>query len=257
MCTVSIISTQADRLDRAIRLVCNRDEVRARPEALPPRVQRFGDYLTVMPIDPQGGGTWIAASDAGLAMVLLNQTPGDAARRPAPSSKLSRGLIIPSLLDSSGIEEAAARAATIEPSYFRPFRLLILDARSLVELSSDGREIQPRRFELGEEPLMFTSSGLGDHLVQQPRRELFERIFGRSRGTLARQDAFHAHQWPQQRHVSVNMSRADARTVSRTTIELSRDHARMAHVPLAPERSALTFRLDLELRESCFSRSPC
>jgi hypothetical protein len=47
--------------------------------------------------------------------------------------------------------------------------------------------------------------------------------------TPAAQDAFHRHSWEGREHVSVQMSRAEARTVSRTTVELSRRGARMTY----------------------------
>ena len=52
------------RLERAVRVVCNRDELRSRAAALPPRVCTFGERRAVMPIDLVSGGTWIAANRA-------------------------------------------------------------------------------------------------------------------------------------------------------------------------------------------------
>ena len=250
MCTVSIIST-ASRVgsNRAVRLVCNRDELRARAEALPPRVRAFGGRLAVMPIDPQGGGTWIAVSDAGIAMVLLNQTTS-AHLTSDSASMQSRGQIIPSLLDRDSFDEALERAGTIDPRRFQPFLLVILGTRCCAEFVSHGRSLRTRRYEIGDVPLMFTSSGLGDHLVQQPRRELFEQLFGRTRGTPARQDAFHAHRWPQCPHLSIDMSRHDARTVSRTTIEFSTAHARVTYAPLEPGVSRAVSRLELDTHQA-------
>ena len=69
---------------------------------------------------------------------------------------------------------------------------------------------------VGRTPLLFTSSGLGDHLVEGVRRELFEGFFaGPAEGWRAAQDGFHRHRWEEGRgHLSVNMARPDARTVS-------------------------------------------
>lgn len=244
MCTVSVISTGA--IDRAVRIVCNRDELRTRPVALPPIERQFGQCRTIMPIDPVSGGTWIAVSDAGLMMALLNQTLTSGVPRSAAAP--SRGLIIPSLAGAGDFDDALAMAGQIDPNRFQPFRLLLFSAVEYSEVSSDGRRISARRSRLTGDPLMFTSSGLGDALVQQPRQELFEQIFGRTRGTPARQDAFHSHRWPQRGHLSVNMSRADARTVSRTVVELNRDRARLVYVPLEADAAAPPVAIDLSLR---------
>jgi hypothetical protein len=84
-----------------MRMVCNRDESRSRPAALPPQVREFGKQRAILPIDPVSGGTWIAASSAGLAMTLLNSYPAPAGPlAPGATEELleSRGTIIPYLL---------------------------------------------------------------------------------------------------------------------------------------------------------------
>src|SRR5262249_12632394 len=70
------------------------------------------------------------------------------------------------------------------------------------------------------EPFLFTSSGLGDHLVEEPRRQLFAEAMGHSANPDA-QDLFHRHEWPDRSHLSVCMRRSDARTVSHTLVVLT------------------------------------
>ena len=53
----------------------------------------------VWPEDPLSGGTWIGATDAGLALALLNV---DAQRR--TDDRLSRGLVIPALADARSLD---------------------------------------------------------------------------------------------------------------------------------------------------------
>ncbi|MEL7087152.1 MAG: hypothetical protein AAGL98_01720, partial [Planctomycetota bacterium] len=78
-------------------------------------------------------------------------------------------------------------------------------------------------------PAMLTSSGLGDHLVETPRRELFHA--GPFR-TPADQDAFHGHRGADRPELSVFMHRDDARTVSRTAVEVAADAVVMAYTPI-------------------------
>jgi hypothetical protein len=52
------------------------------------------------------------------------------------------------------------------------------------------------------------------------------------------QDAFHRHRWPDQAHLSVCMSRSDARTVSYTTVEITSGHIAMRYHADAPDQPA-------------------
>ena len=71
------------------------------------------------------------------------------------------------------------------------------------------------------EPLMFTSSSLGDDLVTRPRRELFDRLVRFSASPRSGQSLFHRHAWRARPEISVRMRRADASTVSRTAVTIS------------------------------------
>jgi hypothetical protein len=104
----------------------------------------------------------------------------------------------------------------------------------LAEIVWTGQRVRHRLARLSG-PLLRTSSGLGDALVAEPRRRLFVRMLRAAEGRpCAAQDAFHRRQWPGREGVSVLMSRADARTVSITTLEVGEDSVRMAYLPLCP-----------------------
>jgi hypothetical protein len=232
MCTVSVIH-RGDRIAHALRVVCNRDELRTRAEALPPRVCLLGARRAVMPIDPVSGGTWIAGSDAGFVMTLLNHNPGGARTVPVNDGvPRSRGTIIPRLVRASSFDEAVEHALHLRAREFQPFRLVILDMQSMCEIVSDGTTLRAFRTATEGRPLLFTSSGLGDELVDRSRRGLFEQLVPQYFATPAAQDVFHRHTWEGREHLSAQMSRPDARTVSRTTVELSRGGARMTYEPI-------------------------
>jgi hypothetical protein len=213
-------------------MACNRDESPLRPAALPPRIETFGRHRAILPIDPQAGGTWIAANDAGLILTLLNYyaAPHD---RNAPKAARSRGTIIPSLLDADTLAEAFARTTMLDPAQFADFRLVLANRTSVAEVLRDGLNFvrtPPRKI---ERPLFFTSSGLGDAIVGPPRRALFEEMFVGD--LVAQQDAYHRHSWPDRRQLSVCMRRADARTVSFTVAEHTDDGVRMMYHADAPD----------------------
>ncbi len=237
MCTLSIIPIQVGS-DIGIRLVFNRDERRARPAAAPPQQRRFGERAALLPIDAVSGGTWIAVNDAGLAMMLLNVNPPAAALHASPSLSLptsprkSRGHIIPALLHQSTVDAAVQQALSLRAADYPAFRLIIASTCGSIELASDGSVIRCGAAVLPGRLGMFTSSGLGDHRVDPPRRKLFEQMLGDGRHCPRTQDAFHQHQWPDRAHLSVNMIRPDARTVSRAIVELTGDRASMTYASL-------------------------
>ena len=213
MCTVSVIT-----LPGFLRLVSNRDERRTRPDAFPPTLTHTGDLRVPAPTNPSSQGTWIACSEIGLAIALLNVNPPDGDARVPPRS---RGGIVPRLMRSRSLDEVAARAAAIDLEEYSPFRLVAVHAGEEEVLEVAPALGMVRRLSL-DTPRMFTSSGLGDHQVEGPRRQLFERtvVRGGDRNLRNRQDRFHAHRWRDRLAVSVHMSRDDAWTVSRTTIEI-------------------------------------
>jgi hypothetical protein len=239
MCTVTIVPA-----GEAVRLACNRDEQRSRPAALPPRVRRFGRRRAVLPVDPVSGGTWVAVSDAGLAAALLNVNAerGGAARG---SPTRSRGSVIPSLLGCDTLTQAVSRATSLDAAAYAPFRLVLADREGWAELRSDGDEVRLLRRRPAAGPALFTSSGLGDRLVEGPRQALFAELFDRPGDPVARQDRFHRHRWHGLPHLSVCMSRADARTVSHTVVTMGWDAVTLTYHPDAPDRPAAPALLSL------------
>ncbi len=229
MCTVTVLPRTllaSDAADDALllRVVCNRDELLTRAPALPPTLWAAGPRRALMPIDPDSGGTWIAANDAGLVFVLLNAS-GEARAR---AGVVSRGTIIPTLIGCDTVSRALAQAHLIPADRFAPFRLLIIDRHEVADCRPDGDCIRHRRSDL-RRAMLRTSSGLGDALVTGPRRALFQRTVTAARDARAAQDRYHVHQWPGREAISVNMRRPDAATVSRTVVEVRDGSVRMSY----------------------------
>jgi hypothetical protein len=233
MCTVTIVPLD----DNGFRLVCNRDERRTRAEAWPPAQRPFGGVTAAFPIDPVGGGTWIGANDAGIAMAILNRTPtveGSHLRAPASPS---RGLIIPGLLRQRNLDTAIKAAqVAIGRSHFAGFSLVIADAHRVGVLTIAGNGFSLEVLPVSH-PVLFTSSSLGDEVVEAPRRQLFEAlVLGAPASWLTGQWRFHRTQWTRRPEISVLMERPDARTVSRTVIDVNSRETRLHYEPLvAPD----------------------
>lgn len=151
MCTLSFAPNR-----NGLLLAMNRDEALTRPQALLPQVVIAGDVRAVYPSE-SSGGTWLAASDRGLILALLNRN--GAANHP----KLrSRGILIPSLIAAQSLEEVEGRLFLSGAAGMLPFSLLGFDSRrrSILEAIWDGE-----RFTTGRHPwspLHWFSSSLSD-----------------------------------------------------------------------------------------------
>ena len=212
MCTVSVIPLPGG----GCRLVSSRDEERSRAHALPPR-RPAQHPAAVWPVDPVGGGTWIAAADYGLALTLLNGNPTPPFDR-SGLELTSRGVLIPELIDRRSAAEAVAALGDRDLSPFAPFRLVAVDASgAVIDARWDRRELLATVHD--RQLACFASSGLGDRLVAC-RVPLFDELVV-PHPTPAAQDLFHAHRWPDRPELSVLMSRPAARTVSVTAVELT------------------------------------
>ena len=195
-------------------------------------LERAARNDAIYPRDPLGRGTWVGVNTAGIAVALLNRYDED---RPGCRNRLtSRGRIAADALECSGLDEVARFSQQLDAVQFAPFRLVAASPRHLVVISSDGATVDITRRQLVA-PIMFTSSSLGDRRVGPFRRALFEQLIGeRPELWLAHQSRFHRHQWTERPEISVLMARADAATVSRSTIDVSARTVHFRYEPLGP-----------------------
>lgn len=244
MCTVTVVpgggrDRDAPRggPDLVLRLVCNRDEQRMRAPALPPVRRMVGGRAAIMPVDPVSDGTWIGANDAGFLICLLNAgSPGAAGQaqgRPESGPRRSRGEIVPMLLGCQSVREALDLGVSVDPSLYPPFSLVMVEEGRIAVLGSDGKNLGVAQHGRPDRPVMFTSSSLGEQVAEPVRRALFSEMMDAADDWLEVQQRFQSHTWPDRTHVSVLMSRPDARTVSQTTVELRRQSVWMAYSVVA------------------------
>jgi len=237
MCTLTIISTgEAD--SRRVRIECNRDESRLRPGAKPSEQRTCGERQVLMPIDPISNGTWIGVSDAGVAAVLMNvyiaQVEKEIEILPRTRPLVSRGTIIPHVLAAKDLAEAIERFRLLNPRDFEPFRLILVDRAHWLEIVWAAEQLSIDPVTPLDQPLFFTSSGLGDDIVATPRRQLFDEMLTAdadhpASDLVAAQDAFHRHVWPGREFASVWMTRPEARTQSITWCELNASDVTMRY----------------------------
>lgn len=230
MCTLTIIPWKT-----GFRLVTNRDESRRRAPARLPREVSVGGVGAVWPTDPLGGGTWVAVSERGLALSVLNLNPRPARELERRPDDESRGLLIPSLIASESAERAMEELGTLNLARYMPFTLVAADGERLLSARWDREELRVSSRSLG--PACFVSSGLGDEVVAA-RLPLFTEMVAARGWAADAQDAFHAHAWADGLERSVLMSREDARTVSRTVVEVDARCASMRYEDLVSDESA-------------------
>jgi hypothetical protein len=230
MCTLSVIRGPfvegAGIEDLRWRMVFNRDERRARAEALPPRRHRHGDVRAIYPVDPEGRGTWIAATSAGLVFALLNETEAPAPPW-SPDGLISRGQVIPWLVGAASVDAVEERLRGLPLARHRPFRLIVASETGILEVVEN--EVRRTTRHPAAARFMRTSSSVRPAAARLLRAELFGRLVP-SASPLA-QDRFHAHSWPGAPGASVLMNRVNAATVSITTIEAFARGFRLTYRP--------------------------
>jgi len=220
MCTVTLIPLTEGEADAGYRLVTSRDESVRRPVAAPPTMRDLRGRAVCWPVDPPSQGSWVGAGEHGLTLAILNLNLVTPPALPDPAALTSRGTIIPGVLDRPDPASVIDALPELDLTRFAPFRLLAVGPGEMRIASWDRDTLASRRLPVA--PACFVSSGLGDHLVE-PRLALFAQWRSDAPLTPARQDAFHAHQWPLRPDISVRMRRDGARTRSVTTIEARPD----------------------------------
>jgi|ETNmetMinimDraft_22_1059887.scaffolds.fasta_scaffold00021_19 hypothetical protein len=217
MCTVSW-----SLREQGHRLYFNRDESRSRPRASAPRMLEWNGVDIVAPIDPQGGGSWIALNGKGEVAFLLNNY---AAMKDSEGSRdyCSRGEI-PLKLAACGDERERLDAIRESGSdRYRPFHIgVLIPGEKAVLYSWDGFRLEQRTPDL---PFLSTSSYRSEE-VQFYRRTRFQEFFpdGNTSRLWEKGLKYHCDRIHEDPAFNPAMSREDAEThcLSRVTVTSER-----------------------------------
>lgn len=123
MCTVILLRRPGHAWP--LLLAANRDEMGDRPWRPPAR--HWPDRPAIIAgMDVLGGGAWLGVNDAGVTAAVLNRinTLG-----PAPGRR-SRGELPLAALEHPTAEGAAQSMTRIDPCAYRPFNMVIADAKA-------------------------------------------------------------------------------------------------------------------------------
>ena len=221
MCTLTLVPTaRANGIN--LRIAFNRDEKRIRPKALPPVLTATPHTMACYPLDFPGGGTWMAATSAGMVFALLNVNSASA-RPEFFLQKKSRGEIILKFFGAQSQAAVLAIMQSLSVHDFSPFRVLASDLEQWQEWIFNGAEVTFERgtHAVGKTVIRTSSSyAQGDDYVQKPRMELWNELFQNNEISLQNQEHFHRFQWGHDKISSIFMERPDARTVSHTVVDL-------------------------------------
>jgi hypothetical protein len=212
-----------------IGIVFNRDESVLRTPALPPQRFAKGGVEFVMPIDPDGGGSWITMNSAGLVLFILNDYQG--VMKPPSSDLVSRGLLLKSLASCSDLAEVEGVLQQWPLSRSQPFYLGCISNEQQLMWHFDGK---PNNFSKVARllPNQWYSSGHPEAAEIYAARQAYVDEQEATLRTLDELITLHQSHYPHvhnDRAYSLCMHRPEARSQSLTSISLGHSEVEMTH----------------------------
>jgi hypothetical protein len=209
--------------DQRMHIIFNRDEQKSRARAqLPARISQQG-LDAIMPIDPAGGGSWVAANNHRQVFCLLNDYA--AAYLPNAAIRRSRGLL---LRDLALCADWQALDRLLQPEALRcyaPFRLLLFVALQEPLLWHwDGSTLHQQL--AVRSPI--SSSSAWPRLIPKLRAWHWQRAMARS-PSFTTQQQLHRQAKPFCAFSGIAMQRAQVQTVSITQLVISADSISMQY----------------------------
>jgi hypothetical protein len=237
VCTASWLRRSGE-----LRVCFNRDELEGREPGTAPAAAEQDGVRFLAPRDGRAGGTWIAASDRGLVLALLNRSDGV-----HPARAGSRGRLIPRLVAARDPDDLAARLLREPLRDLPPFRLAsfwLVPARADL-VTWNGHHLTVDR--LAAEGGMLCSSGLGDERALRERSARLVEARARA-GSWGFEElrSFHRSHDPEPSAWSICMHRPDAETVSYAEVALSAAGVRLGYLDGPPCRGGDPVELVLE-----------
>ncbi|QUM75641.1 NRDE family protein [Moritella sp. 24] len=116
MCTVSWLLA-----NDGYQVFFNRDEQKGRALAHSPKYFNDLGIKYLMPVDPVGGGSWIAMNQSGLSICLLNYYQ----EKPPEKDLISRGLLVKSLVSHTSLTKIRYALNKLPLQRYAAFTLLV------------------------------------------------------------------------------------------------------------------------------------
>lgn len=135
----------------------NRDESVKRSKALPPSHYQHDGINYLMPKDPDGQGSWIAANDRGFVVMLLNDYQGQL--KPKEAQLISRGQLVKGVVECATWQQVEALVDAWPLKNSQPFQLAVITKTKHLFWHYDGLK---QSIEATELPKGVYSSGHPD-----------------------------------------------------------------------------------------------
>lgn len=233
MCVVTLLPITGGFL-----LTTNRDEHTSRPAAIPPQTYPVNGQSAVYPTDPQGGGTWLAASETQLVCLLNGAFPTDKPRLVGLPKK-SRGLVV---LAALGYDDPYQFADRYDFSDVEPFTLIIARTSetqpALLELRWNGRQVWLRPLET-HNPHIWSSFTLYDAGTIALRKIWFTQFLQENHNQYTPDTLFSFHQTAGNgnpaRDFVMNRPADGVRTVSLTQVAYTKQAGMMRYLDMTTQ----------------------
>jgi hypothetical protein len=231
MCTLTYVPTR-----EGVLFTSNRDESTAREPAVFPAFRQSESGTLLMPLDPQGGGTWILAAENGEAACLLNGAFVNHQRKP-PYRK-SRGRVIVESFDYPCVDDFLKK---YNFDHIEPFTLIKLayasGKRMLHEIRWDGHQLKQSLADCNR-PHIWSSVTLYDEQMRAKREQWFEEWLRSGKEFTAQniQD-FYLHGGEGDPTVDFKMTRSGClQTISLSCMRVNRTHAYLEYLNLITQQ---------------------
>jgi len=207
MCTVSWLVDNND-----YHVFFNRDEQRTRSLALSPQQFTINNTETLMPIDPDGNGTWISTNEFGLSLCLLNYYQDTSPQGPL----VSRGLLVKALSAQKTIQEAHQAMLQSTLNDYASFSLLAFGYDVHGQFEQQTWQWSGKQLTQIQLKSPFTSSSVEFEQVSSSRLAL---------ENVADVALYHQSHQPEKSHLSACMHRIDAKSVSLSHIHVNQQQS--------------------------------
>ena len=167
MCTLTYLPVKSGFL-----FTSNRDEIISREPAVFPVIEQQSERKLLMPLDTQGGGTWILCADNGDAACLLNGAFENHRRNP-PYRK-SRGRVIVESFAYIGVDAFLGHYDFVQIEPFTLVRIEQTKLKNIIhEIRWDGKQLHHNTKD-ATQPHIWSSVTLYDSKMRQKRQQWFD-----------------------------------------------------------------------------------